>query len=283
MREKSQLFPFSINSVFSQYRYQTKKISFPSLILQRRVILELIYPLNKLFHYQDCSFLFLNDGQDLKSLHFYKILEDLNRKHKLNNLITIAIHAGERLQEYGVSGIPDYLGRGSRAGDYQEFLIQELFPYIAQFFKVKILASKTAFIGFSLGGLSAFDFAWNHPEVVSRVGVFSGSFWWRTKALGPDYKDSDRIMHQKLENSLEKPNLKFWLQVGTLDEKNDRNQNGIIDSIDDTLDLIAVLESKEFLPEIDIHYLEVDGGEHNQETWSRVLPAFLEWAFIQDT
>ena len=36
--------------------------------------------------------------------------------------------------------------------------------------------------------------------------------------------------------------LKFWLEAGTKDEAADRNNNGIIDAIDDTLDLITALK-----------------------------------------
>jgi enterochelin esterase-like enzyme len=221
----------------------------------------------------------MNDGQDLKSLDYQKIMEELSRSQIIANIITVAIHAGERIQEYGVSEIPDYKGRGSKAGEYQEFLISEVFPLVEGFFKISLRPEKTAITGFSLGGLSAFDFAWDHPEKVSKVGVFSGSFWWRTRALGPDYQESDRIIHRKVESSDHIPQLKFWFQVGTRDEENDRNQNGVIDSIDDTLDLIKSLKSKGFSEDQDIRYIEVEGGEHNQKTWSWVLPQFLEWAF----
>lgn len=279
MLENSQTFPLLPSNIFSQFRYQTKRIIFPSLFLQRNVFLDLVYPSQKLFHYGDCSFLFLNDGQDLKALSFLKILEEMGRHQKVFNIVTIAIYAGDRIQEYGVSGVPDYAGRGSLAGQYHKFLSKELFPFIENFFKLKINPDKTAITGFSLGGLSAFDFAWEHSERVSKVGVFSGSFWWRTCALGPDYKESDRIMHHKVSKSTGKPPLKFWFQAGTLDEESDRNQNGIIDSIDDTLDLISVLHNKGYLDLQDIVYQEVEGGMHNHGTWSRLMPLFLEWAF----
>jgi enterochelin esterase-like enzyme len=70
--------------------------------------------------------------------------------------------------------------------------------------------------------------------------------------------------------------LKFWFQTGTNDETDDRNKNGIIDSIDDTTDLIKLLKGKGYA---DIVYREVEGGEHNPKTWGEVLPDFLIWAF----
>ena len=73
--------------------------------------------------------------------------------------------------------------------------------------------------------------------------------------------------------------MKFWFQTGSQDEWGDRNENGIIDSIDDTLDLIAELTKKGYRPFRDIENLEIKDGKHNQETWARAMPYFLKWAF----
>jgi enterochelin esterase-like enzyme len=55
----------------------------------------------------------------------------------------------------------------------------------------------------------------------------------------------------------------------------------VIDSIEDTLDLIAELEKKGFRWGRDIRYVEVKGGHHDQATWSAIMPDFLIWAFGQ--
>jgi enterochelin esterase-like enzyme len=72
--------------------------------------------------------------------------------------------------------------------------------------------------------------------------------------------------------------MKFWFQNGTQDETDDRNNNGIIDAIDDTMALIDILTEKGYKPHEDIRYTEVEGGEHNTQTWKKVLPDFLKWA-----
>ncbi len=71
-------------------------------------------------------------------------------------------------------------------------------------------------------------------------------------------------------------NQRFWFQCGTLDEEDDRNHNGIIDAIDDTLDLIRAL-SKKGIPEKNIRYLEMEGGRHEPGTWGEAMPDFLGW------
>jgi hypothetical protein len=86
-------------------------------------------------------------------------------------------------------------------------------------------------------------------------------------------------MHGVIRNTASKPDLKIWLQTGTKDETADRNKNGIIDSIDDTVDLIKELENKGYDRPADIQYLEMVGGAHNVETWAEAMPKFLVWAF----
>lgn len=77
--------------------------------------------------------------------------------------------------------------------------------------------------------------------------------------------------------------MKFWFQCGTLDETADRNQNGVIDAIDDTLDVIKELQEKGYSYPVDITYVQVEGGKHDLQTWAMVFPQFLEWAFFKET
>lgn len=222
------------------------------------------------------ALLLINDGQDLPSMGFAGVLE--KHVHSFCRLICVGIHAGpERKQEYGVAGFPDFMQRGASAGAYASFILKELMPLLHQKtnagqFDKKYLA------GFSLGGLMAFDMAIDHPLDFSAVGVFSGSFWWRSKSLEDGYvEERDRIMHAKVRKAAYHENRKFFLQVGALDEKEDRNKNGIIDSIDDTLGIIEELEDIGYKKGTDIEYLEIADGRHDITTWGRAMPAFLSW------
>ena len=86
-------------------------------------------------------------------------------------------------------------------------------------------------------------------------------------------------MHQQIREGKYAPWLKFFLQCGALDELKDRNKNGIIDSIDDTLDIIKELEAKGYNKDSDIHYLELADGHHDVFTWGRAMPEFLKWGW----
>ena len=225
------------------------------------------------------NLLLLNDGQDALNLRLKDTFFTLTDKNLIKPVIIVAIHAGDdRLNEYGTAGKPDFKKRGSKAAAYTEFIKSELFPAIDDLFG-NIDFDEKVFGGFSLGGLSALDIVWNNPQLFDKAGVFSGSFWWRAKDLTKGYTDNDRIMHSIVKNTATKPAIKMWLQTGTNDETADRNNNGIIDSIDDTVDLISELELKGFNRPTDIQYVELVGGSHDTETWARVMPKFLIWAF----
>jgi enterochelin esterase-like enzyme len=222
--------------------------------------------------------LYLNDGQDLARLHLPATLNRLFRRGEVRPFVLVAIHAADRLQEYGVAARPDYLGRGSRAGRYTDFMLTELLPYVQAHYHASAEPAEAAVAGMSLGGLMAFDMAWHHPEAFQKAGVFSGSFWWRGRGLADGYTDADRLMHSLVRARPANPGQQFWLQTGTDDETSDRNNNGIIDAIEDTLDLLAVLE-RQGLPAPAARYVEVPGGHHHPDTWGTIMPDFLRWAF----
>ncbi|MGI4744041.1 MAG: alpha/beta hydrolase-fold protein [Janthinobacterium lividum] len=222
--------------------------------------------------------LYLQDGQDLARLHLPATLNRLYRRGEVRPFVLVAIHAADRLQEYGVAARPDYLGRGSRAGRYTDFMLHELLPYVQAHYHASAEPTEAAVAGMSLGGLQAFDLAWHHPEAFLRSGAFSGAFWWRGRGLHDGYTDADRLMHSLVQARPAQPGQQFWLQAGTNDETNDRNHNGIIDAIDDTLDLLAALAAQG-LPPGAARYVEVPGGHHHPDTWAGCLPDFLRWAF----
>lgn len=226
------------------------------------------------------SLLLINDGQELQDIKFHLLLDEMLTSHQVQPVLCVGIHAGEeRIEEYGTAKIKDFLGRGRRAEAYQKFVMLELLSFVHTTYCVEQFTSK-GFAGFSMGGLSAMDIVWHHPEEFSVAGVFSGSLWWRTKALEDDYNDeTDRIMHQQVRNGNFHPQLKFFFTTGSLDETADRNGNGIIDSIDDTLALIFELQQLGYDAEKNIRYINYEDGRHDMATWARALPLFLLWAF----
>ncbi|MBA4198242.1 MAG: esterase [Chitinophaga sp.] len=249
-----------------------------SQYLEREVTIDAYIPEN-LHQPEQISLLLINDGQDLPKMPFDEILNALISRNEIEPLFCIGIHCGaERKREYGTAYSADYKGRGDKAGLYTKFIFDELMPFIRKKYHAPSFKEK-AFAGFSLGGLSALDIVWNHASEFTKAGIFSGSLWWRRKSYEDNYDDeTDRLMHLQIRNGTFYPWLQFFIECGTLDETADRNKNGVIDSIDDALDLIVELKAKGYTGN-HIQYIELEKGKHDVSTWAKAFPDFLKWGW----
>jgi enterochelin esterase family protein len=86
-------------------------------------------------------------------------------------------------------------------------------------------------------------------------------------------------MHQLIREGKFQPGLRFYFTTGSLDEVADRNQNGVIDSIDDTMALIEELKLKGYEEGEEIRYINYEDGRHDIPTWGRSMPQFLLWGW----
>ena len=228
----------------------------------------------------ELNLLLLNDGQDLQKFGVKEILDSLYKKKLIKPLIIVGIVADERTKEFGVSQQLDFMERGDKADSYSKFIDDELYAFVKKNAGVRKFKS-VAIAGCSLGGLSAFDIAWDNADKIDKAGVFSGSFWWRDKDdKAADYSDEkNRIIINKIRSSKKKPHLQYWFYAGAKEESGDRDRDGIIDVIDDTKDLMELIKSKNVcLPE-EIIYKEDANGIHDYTSWRNHLPEFLIWAF----
>jgi iron(III)-enterobactin esterase len=248
-----------------------------SVYLKRDVVVDFYVPAN--FAPSAVSLLLINDGQDLSKMNFSGMLVELLSTGEINPVLCVGVHAGDRMAEYGTTRILDFKKRGKRSLAYQKFLLNELLPMVHINYGIEKFLTK-AIAGFSLGGLSAIDTAWNNPAVFSLLGIFSASLWWRSKDLDDGYdEDTDRIMHRKIRTGKYHPGLRFYITTGSLDETTDRNNNGIIDSIDDALGLIKELKNKGYNTEYDIRHINYEDGRHDVATWGKAMPQFLLWGW----
>lgn len=250
-----------------------------SVFLGRDVSIYIYYP--SMFNSGPIPLLLINDGQDLEVMDFDKILSQLYDTGNMLPVFFVGIGCGvDRRNEYGTANIPDYMGRGAKAFLYQKFVFKELLPFLKKNYKNYSFKEKS-FCGFSMGGLSALDIVWNHPKEFKNVGVFSGSLWWRSVSQDdPSFDENKhRIVHNEIRKGKYYSWLKFFFETGVLDETADRNNNGIIDSIDDTLSLIEELSRKGYTSGSHIRYLELKDGSHDVATWGKAFPEFLKWCW----
>src|SRR5665647_1058623 len=131
-----------------------------SKFLKREVTIDLYFPLEKVSE-GEISLLLINDGQDLVTMNFHHILEELYKEEIITSLWGVGIYCGEdRRNEYGTAHILNDKGEGTKAALYTRFIFEELLPFIKTEYAVTSFKEKS-FCGFSLGGLSAPDIVWN--------------------------------------------------------------------------------------------------------------------------
>lgn len=255
-------------------------IELQSESLERTVQID-FYQQHKNSDIRDFDLLLVNDGQDLVKMGFGAIYQSVIEDTKIRPLLVVGIHCGpDRRNEYGMSVGPDYKGWGARAFLYEQFIINELIPFINSRFH-HYSFKEMAFAGFSLGALSALDIVWNNPAIFSRAGIFSGSLWWRSvdKTDKTYNQHIHRMMHLQVRNTQDRGEIKFFFECGEQDEWEDRNKNGVIDSIDDTIDLMRELIKKGYLEGRDFYYLQMPDGKHDVPSWAKAFPAFLKWGW----
>ena len=206
-------------------------------------------------------------------------LDELVGAGRIEPVVVAAVPASlARLDEYGTAGELDFAGRGRKARAFQELLAGVVLPLVRERYHVAADATRTGIFGASMGGLGAFDTAWRRPQLFGLAGVFSGSLWWRADNSSVAAQQASRIAHRNVRAAAGKPALRLWFEAGTRDETADRDGNGVIDAIQDTLELMDDLERKGFQRGTDLAYHQVEGGEHHEATWAQALPEFLRWA-----
>lgn len=240
--------------------------------LQRKVMLTVIstpMPDNK----ADINLLICNDGQLFDELNLKFITDSLYRIKRLSPLVIVGVHAGNRLEEYGMAEKSGKAVAGGKADHYDSFFNNELYPYAKKNAGVRKFKS-VAIAGFGAGALSALDIAWNHPDKISSAGVFSAAFS-RKEKNAPD-TSANGMMFEKLKSSRKRPRLQYWFYAGangnTGIAKDDAENIGAA-----TASVTQLLKSKTFTTNADIVYRR--GATNNSKDWKQVFPVFLEWAF----
>lgn len=254
--------------------------------------------------------LYVNDGQDMDAVGLRETLASLYAQHAIQPVIVVAIDMlADRASGYGLSdrktrhsvvGDSRIGPIGSRAYEYSEWVATQLVPYIDAHYRTEATARGRTILGWSLGGLNAFNLGWDYPELFGQVGAFSPSFWLAADRSSAQAVENTRLAQAMVNEAARKKPLRFWFSVGGKEETNDRNHNGVIDTVEDVQDLMNGFRAddgthrrglRDLGYRIDADYLHhpsrradvafylLPEGEHNQASWKRVLPAFLAWAY----
>ena len=164
---------------------------------------------------------------------------------------------GARIHEYTPT-IDARLG-GGKATDYGRFLVEELKPVIDATYRTLPEAAATGLAGSSLGGLATLHIGLARPDVFGLLGVMSPSVWW-----------DRRVILSSVRAARPKPNLRLWVDMGTAEGRR---------GLEDARLLKAALVGSGWVPGVDLHYAEYEGGTHSELAWANRAGAMLAWLF----
>lgn len=301
------LFAFSASAAQPGTEWREEKLQAPAFLGESLDVHALLPPDYDATHRYPV--LYLNDGQDSEAVGLKPTLQRLLTEGKIAPLIVIAI--GMPKDRLGAYGLSDRLAArslvgGSRVGPigvqahaYSHWLADSLVPFVDARYRSVPRPQGRAILGWSLGGLNAFNLGWQYPEIFGITGAFSPSFWLASERGDAAAIQRTRLAQRMIDASAKREGSRFWLTVGDREETDDRDGDRIIDAVDDVRDLVdgytgngvtlrglRQLGYKTNLGERDMPAADdtaafrlFSGGEHNQASWAKELPEFLAWAF----
>jgi enterochelin esterase-like enzyme len=213
--------------------------------------------------------LYLQDGQNLfdpatsfipgMDWHAGQTADGLIERGAIQPLIIVGIYntGKKRIREYTPSQ-DRRLGGGS-ADRYGRMLLEEIKPFVESQYHTLGGTENTGLGGSSLGGLLTLYLGLKFPQVFGKLAVLSPALWWNQRWV-LDYAIRRRM----------KLRPRMWLDVGT--------QEGAR-TLDDARRLRDILVQKGWQPGSNLHFEEVQGGQHNEAAWAQRVGPFLQFLF----
>jgi alpha-glucosidase len=167
---------------------------FPSLLtmpgLDRRRQLRIYLPPSYNSSSKSYAVLYMHDGQNLfddatSYAGEWQVDETMNALAQSGELELIVVgidNGGEkRMQELSPWGNPKF---GTAEGrQYMDFIVNVVKPMIDKQYRTKPDRSNTAIMGSSMGGLISHYAILQYPDIFSKAGLFSPSYWFSNAAF----------------------------------------------------------------------------------------------------
>ncbi len=236
-------------------------------ILGRERMLRIYLPPDYFLSNKKYPVLYMHDGQNLfdDSTSFvgeWGVDETLNQLAKTTglSLIVVGIDNGQekRMNELSPWKNEKY---GKAEGEiYMDFIVQDIKPYIDQTYRTLSDQENTAIMGSSMGGLISHYAIFKYPEVFSKAGIFSPSYWYSEEV----YKFSQST---KLNS-----HSKLYLLIG--------GKEGIeeVDCVKKMYDHL----SSQHVSQKNLQLKVVADGEHNERFWKAEFKEAILWLFSKE-
>lgn len=154
-----------------------------------------------------CPVLYLQDGGDyVKRAGAVQTEQNLVAAGKIKPFIMVFLNPKDRAKEYWASD------------DYAKFLAEEVVPAIDAKYNTIKSRDGRAILGASLGGITSFYVGVKYPEVFSRIGGQSSSFWI----------DDERVVKDLEKLDAAKTKFRFYIDDGTFEGVGDSRRVNVM-------------------------------------------------------
>ncbi|NOU46946.1 MAG: T9SS type A sorting domain-containing protein [Bacteroidales bacterium] len=146
---------------------------------------------------------------------------------------------------------------GGDGEKYVDFIVETLKPYIDAHYRTNVTTESTGIMGSSLGGLISHYAMVTYPEVFSKIGIFSPSYWF-----------SDSVYTYTADN-FDAMSIRAYLMAG--DNESD-------ETVPDLQEMATLLQNSG-LSGSNLQVEIVPGGQHNEALWRQQFVTAVKWLF----
>jgi predicted alpha/beta superfamily hydrolase len=142
---------------------------------------------------------------------------------------------------------------------YMDFIVEVVKPFIDSNFRTQEGRLHTAIMGSSMGGLISHYAVHAYPDVFSKAGIFSPSYWY----------SQDVFSFSKLKKA--QLDARLYVMYG------DKEGDGMIADTDKMLRQLR----QQGHPRQNTVFKRVPNGEHNEQLWRSEFSEAIQWLFQQ--
>lgn len=213
--------------------------------------------------------IYMHDGQNLFDAHTSyagewgvdETMEALARDDIEAIVVGLPNLGSARISEYNPYPSPRF--RNANGDSYIHFISDTLKPIVDRDYRTKPEAESTGVFGSSMGGLISL-YAWlAYPRVFGLCGAMSPSLWIARSAI------FDHVKHAPFNEG------RLYLDIGTRELP--RQFNRYANTVTDSVSMLRDQLKERGYNASRLKFVKDRGGEHNEASWARRLPAALRF------